>query len=380
MKKKIAILSGDGIGIEIMKESIKILNHIAKIYHHTFEYQQALIGGAAYDTHGVHFPEETKKICRKSDAILFGAVGGPVANQMAAKWQNCEKNALLEIRKYFQFHINVRPVKTYKSLTDFCVLKKEIIEKGVDILCIRELKSDIYFGEHKTEKKNGILVASDVMTYDEKTIENVARVAFKFALKRRKKVTSVDKANVLDCSKLWRKVVEKVALLYPDCILEHMLVDNCSMQVLKRPHEFDVLLMPNMFGDIISDEISIFSGSLGMLPSASFNNKGFGLYEPSSGSAQDIAGKGIANPIGMILSCAMMLKYSFGLSKEHDAIQDAVLYALEAGHRTRDLGGTLKTEAMGDAIVKYFLVVDVRPDKMQRRFWRTFRSRNSPYF
>lgn len=355
MKKRIAVLSGDGVGPEIMAEAIKVLKRIEAKFGHKFEFSEALIGGAAWDKTKNHFPDETKKICENSDAILFGSVGGPVTSQKDGKWLNCEVNSILGIRKHFNFNINLRPTKAYKQLKNSSFLRADIIEKGIDILCVRELSQDIYFGEHKTEEKNGMKVATDVMTYDEKCIEAVAEVAFKAALKRKKKVHSVDKANVLDCSKLWREVVEKVSKKYPDCELNHILVDNCAIQIISRPYDFDVLLMPNMFGDILSDETSVFAGSLGMLPSASLNPKGFGLYEPSAGSAPDIAGKWIANPIGQILSAAMMLKYSFNLNEEHDEIARAIEKSLEQGVMTADIAqeGTnpISTSQMGDAIV-----------------------------
>lgn len=342
---KIAILAGDGIGPEIMEEAVKVLNAVGD-----FEFEQALIGGDAFDKYGEHFPEETRKICEDADAILFGSVGGPVASK-EAKWQGCETNSILALRKAFSFYANLRPVKLYKGLP--CVLKDEIVEKGVDILCVRELLSCIYFGEHKTDGDR----AFDVMQYTEDEVRAIARIAFEAAMKRSKKVTSVDKANVLDCSKLWRKVVEEVAKDYPECEFEHILVDNMAMQIIKRPYDFDVVLMPNMFGDIISDEASVLSSSLGMLPSASLNKDGFGLYEPSGGSAPDIAGRGVANPIGQILSAAMMLKYSFNMHKEHDAIVAAVDMAIADGYRTADIAEKehtfVSTDVMGDAIVKY---------------------------
>lgn len=352
MKMKIAILSGDGIGPEIMAEAVKVLQKIGEIFGHEFEFSEGLIGGAAWDIYKNHFPEETKKICEKSDAILFGSVGGPVTNNKEEKWLNCETNSILEIRKYFNFNVNIRPAKTYKQLIDSSPLRPEIIKEGIDILCIRELSQDIYFGEHKIDGKDGERIATDVMTYDEKCIENIAHIAFKAAAKRNNKIHSVDKANVLACSKLWREVVSNVAKEYPKCKLEHILVDNCAMQIIKRPHDFDVLLLPNMFGDIISDETSVFAGSLGMLASASLNTKGFGLYEPSSGSAPDIAGKGIANPIGQIMSAAMMLKYSFNLLKEYDSIDKAIEKTLEDGYMTADISksNSISTSEMGDAI------------------------------
>jgi len=354
---KIAVLKGDGIGPEIMDEALKILDKISQISGQEFEFTESLIGGSAWDKYGTHYPKETEEICKNSEAILFGSVGGPINDQTNPKWNNCEKNCLLALRKRFNFGINIRPSKVYQQLSNFCPLKDEIIKNGVDIFCVRELVGDIYFGEHKTEEKNGLKYATDVMEYDEKTIETVANFAFKAAQKRNKKVTSVDKANVLDCSKLWRETVTKIAKNYPDVTCEHMLVDNCAMQLIKRPDTFDVLLTPNMFGDILSDEISVFPGSLGMSGSASINNEGFGMYEPSGGSAPDISGKNIANPIGQILSAAMMLDYSFNMKREHDLIQNGVELALKNGYRTKDISAQnekfVSTQEMGDAIYKF---------------------------
>lgn len=334
---RLAVLSGDGIGPEIMAEAIKVLRKTEEIFGCRFELVEGLIGGSAWEKHGEHFPKETIGIAENSEAILFGAVGGPVAKQMEPKWKNCETNSILAIRKHFNFSVNLRPVKLYSALRDACVLRLDIVEKGIDILCVRELSQDVYFGKHEISGEAGARHAFDEMSYDEKVIEAIAHAAFKAAMGRRKKVTSVDKANVLSCSKLWREVVTKVAKNYPECEIEHILVDNMSMQVIRRPFDFDVVLMPNMFGDIISDEASVFAGSLGMLPSASLNAEGFALYEPSSGSAPDIAGKGIANPIGQILSVALMLKYSFGMSDAHDLIIAAVEEALNGGYRTKDI-------------------------------------------
>lgn len=353
MKSKIAVLAGDGIGPEIMDEAIKVLNCVAEIFSHDFHFENGLIGGAAYDEFGVHFPEETANVCGKSDAILFGAVGGAVDKQMEGKWRNCETNSILALRKRFDFNVNLRPVKVYRELMDRCVLRPEIVADGVDILCVRELSQDVYFGKHETVGVVGERRAMDEMVYSEKVVEKIARRAFEIAMLRRKRVVSVDKANVLDCSKLWREVVNNVARDFPECELGHILVDNMAMQILKRPCSFDVILMPNMFGDIISDEASVLAGSLGLLPSASLNGEGFGLYEPSSGSAPDIAGMGIANPIGMILSAAMMLLHSFGLQREHDSVLLAVEKVLVDGYRTKDIAGEgsfVSTSIMGDLI------------------------------
>lgn len=348
---KIAVLSGDGIGPEIMEEALKVLHAIEEKFGHRFEFEEALIGGSAWDKYKEHFPGETKSICREADAILFGSVGGAADVQHQEKWKGCEVNSILALRKEFNFNANLRPIKLYEGLRS--VLREDIVSKGVDILCVRELSSGIYFGEHKTN--NG--VATDIMKYSEDEVRAIAEVAFEAAMKRKKKVVSVDKANVLDCSKLWRKVVDDVAKKYPKCEVEHVLVDNMAMQLLRRPHDFDVLLMPNLFGDIISDEASVLSGSLGMLPSASLNKEGFGLYEPSGGSAPDIAGMKIANPIGQILSAAMMLKFSFNMHKEHDVIVKAVEKVITDGYRTKDIAEIehtfVSTDIMGDAICKY---------------------------
>lgn len=337
MYKKIAILSGDGIGPEVMNEAIKILNKIAEKFGHTFEYIYGLIGGAAFDRYGNHFPDVTKEICKNCDAILFGSVGGPIDKQLKTKWINCEKKSLLGIRKEFNFHANFRPVKIYKNLVDICPLKKEIIDRGINFLFVRELVGGIYFGEHKTCVEDGIEKARDVMDYDENQIRLIVHDGFKIAQKRRKKLCSVDKANVLDCSKLWRKIVDEVAKEYLDVEYCHMLVDNCAMQLIQNPSQFDVILTENTFGDILSDEASVLAGSLGLMPSASLNKDGFGLFEPSGGSAQDIAGKNIANPIAQILSSAMMLKYSFGMTEEALCIENAINKVLEDGYATLDI-------------------------------------------
>lgn len=343
---KIAVIPGDGIGPEIMAEAIKVLDAL----NLDIEYHHALIGGAAYDKFQNHFPDETKQIASECDAILFGSVGGPVDQMHEPKWKDCERNSILAIRKHFDFNANLRPVKVYPQLASRCVLRPDIVEQGIDIMTVRELSGGIYFGEHRTEGDK----AWDIMEYDVPTIEAIAHAAFKTAQTRRKKVTSVDKANVLDCSRLWRKTVDEIAKQYPDIELEHILVDNCAMQIVQRPSSFDVLLMPNMFGDILSDLTSVLSGSIGMLPSASLNKQGFGMYEPSGGSAPDIAGKGIANPIAQILSAALMLKISFGLNDEHDAIVNAIQKTLDQGILTGDLTGEnpVSTQQMGDAIIK----------------------------
>jgi len=334
---KIAVLPGDGIGEEVMAQALRVLKRIEELYSHTFETTKALVGGAAFEKYKSHFPEDTKKICEDSDAILFGSVGGPVDEQHLEKWKNCETNSLLTIRKTFRFNANFRPAKVYPSLRAVCPLKDEIIDRGIDILILRELLGDIYFGEHSTTTESGKRKARDVAEYTEDQIASIAHHAFRAAGLRRKKVTSIDKANVLDCGKLWREVVKEVSKSYPHISLENMLVDNCAMQLIRRPSDFDVVLCPNMFGDILSDEAAVIPGSLGLTPSASLNDEGFGFFEPSGGSAPDIAGKGIANPIAQILSVAMMLRFGFLLSAPAHAIERAVEKTLEDGFRTKDI-------------------------------------------
>ncbi|MBU2524720.1 3-isopropylmalate dehydrogenase [Patescibacteria group bacterium] len=354
MNKTIAILAGDGIGPEVMQEALKVLDCVAEKFGHIFNYHHALIGGAAWDVHGNHFPDETKQVCESSDAILLGSVGGPPEKQMDEKWNGCEIASVLCLRKHFDFNINLRPSKVYPSLSKLCFLRSDIAKQGLDILTVRELSRGIYFGEHKTEKIKGQIIAHDVMEYDEKTIEAIANTAFKAAQSRSQKVTSVDKANVLECSKLWREVVTRVAMNYPNCMLEHMLIDNCAAQLVRQPYSFDVIVTSNMFGDILSDEIAVLAGSIGMSPSASLNSSGFGMYEPSGGSAPDIAEKGIANPIAQILSAAMMLKYSFEMHTEYNAIVAAIEKVLEEGARTADIGNAnfISTTKMGKLIVQ----------------------------
>lgn len=356
MKKTIAVVPGDGIGTEVMAEAKKVLNAIAEKFGHQWQYIDALAGGAAYDKYQEHLPKETLEICEKSDAILFGSIGGPVDAQDDPKWKGAEKAAVLGMRNHFKFNINLRPSTVFKCLTDIAPLKSEIIGDGFEIMIIRELTGGIYFGKHETREENGILVGYDEMRYDEEEVRKIGKVAFEIAMKRGKKLCSVDKANVLDCSILWRKVMNELAAQYPEVELTHMYVDNACMQLIKNPRSFDVIVTGNMFGDIISDLSSVFPGSLGLLGSASLNADGFGMYEPSGGSAPDIAGKGIANPIAQILSAAMMLKYSFGLQKESDAIFAAVEKTLEDGIRTGDIAQANSTKVstieMGDAIVE----------------------------
>lgn len=356
MEKKIAVLPGDGIGEEVMEQALRALSKIEEKYGHKFHLAKGLVGGAAYDQYREHFPEATKKICEASDAILFGSVGGPVSEQHLEKWRGCEVNSIISIRKVFSFNANFRPVRVFPELKNLSPLKREVIDKGVDMLFIRELNGDIYFGEHKIYEKDGIRMARDVADYTEEQIKSVAHIAFQAARKRRNKVTSVDKANVLDTSRLWREVVKEVHKEYSDVQLEDMLVDNCAMQIIRNPSQFDVILTSNMFGDILSDAGAVLPGSLGLLASASLNAQGFGLYEPPGGSAQDIAGKGIANPIAQILTVAMMLRFAFALGKEADDIENAVAEALKAGYRTGDIVSAgekaIGTKEMADQILE----------------------------
>lgn len=357
MAYKVAVLPGDGIGLEVMAEAIKVLKKISNKYNVKFEFNEALVGGAAYDKYKEHLPKQTLDICRKSDAILFGSVGGPVSEQSLPKWKGVEKTALLGLRKEFGLYANLRPAKLYHALADASSLRKDISAKGFDILTVRELTGGIYFGQPKgRDGKGEDERAFDTLVYNRKEIKRIAHVAFKAAQKRRKKVTSIDKANVLTTMVFWREVVEEVAKEYPDVQCEPMYVDNAAMQLTKNPSQFDVLLCDNMFGDILSDESAAITGSLGMLPSASLAGSKFGMYEPSGGSAPDIAGKGIANPIAQILSAAMMLKYSFSLDEASDNIYKAVEKALEDGYRTADImqEGMKKvnTKEMGDLIAE----------------------------
>ena len=339
MEYRIATISGDGIGPEIVTEAKKVLDRVGEVYGHKFHYEEVLMGGISIDTYGVPLTEEALAAAKASDSVLLGAVGGNVGN---SRWYDVAPNlrpeaGLLAIRKGLNLFANIRPAYLYDGLDEACPLKKEIIGDGFDMVIVRELTGGLYFGERHTEEVNGVMQATDTLVYNENEIRRVALKAFDIAMKRKKKVTSVDKANVLDSSRLWRKVVAEVAKDYPEVTLENMLVDNCAMQLVMNPGQFDVILTENMFGDILSDEASMITGSIGMLSSASLNEGKFGLYEPSHGSAPDIAGKGIANPIATILSAAMMLRFSFDLDKEADAIEDAVRKVLADGYRTVDI-------------------------------------------
>lgn len=358
MEYKIALIHGDGIGPEIVEEAKKVLDKVCDVFGHSFTYKNILLGGASIDVHGVPLTQEAIDDAKASDAVLMGSIGG---DAKTSPWYQLEPSkrpeaGLLGIRKALNLFANLRPAYLYEELKAACPLKEERIGNGFDMIIVRELTGGLYFGERKTVEENGVKTAIDTLTYNEKEIRRIAVKAFEIAGKRRKKVTSVDKANVLDSSRLWRSVVEDVAKDYPDIQLEHMLVDNCAMQLVHDPGQFDVILTENMFGDILSDEASMVTGSIGMLSSASLNETSFGLYEPSHGSAPDIAGKGIANPIATILSAAMLLRYSLNLDGEADAVETAVQEVLKEGYRTGDImsQGCTKvgTEKMGDLIAE----------------------------
>lgn len=358
MNYNVTVIPGDGIGPEIVREARKVLDQVGKVFGHSFDYTEILMGGCSIDAYGVPLTEEALETARKSDAVLLGAVGGDVGN---SRWYDVAPNlrpeaGLLAIRKGLGLFANIRPAYLYKELAEVCPLKKEIIGDGFDMVIMRELTGGLYFGDRYTKEVDGVMTAVDTLTYNEKEIRRIAVKAFDIAMKRRKKVTSVDKANVLDSSRLWRKVVEEVAADYPEVELSHMLVDNCAMQLVMNPGQFDVILTENMFGDILSDEASMITGSIGMLSSASMNESKFGLYEPSHGSAPDIAGKDMANPIATILSAAMLLRYSFDMDREADAVEKAVQAVLTEGYRTGDImseGCTrVGTCKMGDLIAE----------------------------
>ena len=352
MRKRIAVMKGDGIGPEIVNEALKVLETVASKYGHHFAYNFVDIGGVAIDNYGTPLPQATIDACLEADSVLLGAVGGP-------KWDGVPgdkrpEKGLLGIRSAMGLFANMRPAKLFPQLAGASPLRGNIVAKGIDFMVARELIGGVYFGEHKTETVNGERVATDVMPYAEHEIERILRVGFETAMKRRNKLTVVDKANVLDTSRLWRAVAARVAGDYPQVEVNSMYVDNASMQIVKDPSQFDVIVTENMFGDILSDEASMITGSIGMIPSSSLGEGTRGLYEPIHGSAPDIAGQDKANPIGTILSAAMMLKYSFGLAEESDAIEAAVNRVLEKGLRTGDMmseGCTpVGCRAMGDAI------------------------------
>ncbi|MBO4236010.1 MAG: 3-isopropylmalate dehydrogenase [Firmicutes bacterium] len=352
MKYSIATIPGDGIGPEVVKEGIKVLKSVADKFGHEFVFTEVPAGGAAIDLTGECLPSSTVDLCKNSDAVLLGAVGGP-------KWdseppENRPETALLNLRKALGLYANLRPAMVFPQLAESSPLKAEIISDGLDILIVRELTGGIYFGEHKTVDDNGIRSAYDIERYSENEIRRIAVTAFELAMKRNRSVTSVDKSNVLASSRLWREIVTDVAKNYPDVSLNHMYVDNAAMQLVRNPSQFDVILTSNMFGDILSDEASQITGSIGMLPSASLSDGNFGMYEPVHGSAPDIAGTGKANPIATILSCAMMLRYTFNLPVEASAIENAVAQFLDSGARTSDIASIdqkpVTTETCGTEI------------------------------
>ncbi|MBE6010322.1 MAG: 3-isopropylmalate dehydrogenase [Lachnospiraceae bacterium] len=339
MSFHIGVISGDGIGPEVVAEAKKVLDTVADKYGHKFEYEDILMGGCSIDATGEPLTDHAITQALASDAVLMGSIGG---NTQTSPWYQLPADkrpeaGLLKLRKSLNLFANMRPAFLYNELREACPLRDSVIGDGFDMVIMRELTGGLYFGERSTEEVDGILMATDTLTYSETEIRRIAIKAFEIARKRRKKVTSVDKANVLDSSRLWRGMVEEVAADYPDVSYEHMLVDNCAMQLVRNPGQFDVILTENMFGDILSDEASMVTGSLGMLASASMNDTKFGLYEPSGGSAPDIAGKGIANPIATILSAALMLRFSFDLDKEALAVEKAVQKFLEDGYRTIDI-------------------------------------------
>ena len=335
MKKTIAIIKGDGIGPEIVTQAIKVLDKVADKYGHEFTYNFVDMGGIAIDKYGVPLPEQTVNICLNSDSVLLGAVGGEKWNKLPAAIR--PEKGLLGIRKAMEVYSNIRPAKLWAQLASASPLREDIAQKGFDFIIVRELTGGIYFGEHKTEKVGKSEVASDLMIYSAEEIERIGRIGFETAMKRNKKLCSVEKSNVLDSSRLWKKVIHRLAEEYPEVTLTDMLVDNAAMQIVKDPSQFDVIVTENMFGDILSDEASEITGSIGMIPSSSLGSTKRGLYEPIHGSAPDIAGKDIANPIGTILSVSMMLRYSFDMTDEADSIEEAVSEFLNKGYRTADI-------------------------------------------
>ena len=356
MECHIGVISGDGIGPEIVAEAKKVLDKAGEKYGHSFTYQDILMGGCSIDATGVPLTDEAIAAAKASDAVLMGSIGG---NTQTSPWYKLAPElrpeaGLLKLRKSLNLFANLRPAYLYEELKEACPLRDDIIGDGFDMMIMRELTGGLYFGERSTEKEGDQMVARDSMSYSESEIRRIAKRGFDIAMKRNKKVTSVDKANVLDTSRLWRKVVEEVAKEYPEVTLEHMLVDNCAMQLVRDPKQFDVILTENMFGDILSDEASMVTGSIGMLSSASLNETKFGLYEPSHGSAPDIAGQDKANPIATILSAAMMLRFSLDMDKEADAVEAAVQKVLTEGYRTGDIMSEgcklVGTKEMGDLI------------------------------
>ncbi len=354
----LAVIKGDGIGPEIVTEAMKVLDKVGEKFGHTFNYEHILMGGCSIDATGEPLTDEAVAIAKSKDAVLLGSIGG---NTQTSPWYKLPPNkrpeaGLLKIRKELGLFANLRPAYLYPELKEACPLKESVAAEGFDMMIMRELTGGLYFGERYTKEIDGVMTAVDTLTYTENEIRRIAIKGFDIAMKRRKKVTLVDKANVLDSSRLWRKVVAEVAADYPEVAFETMLVDNAAMQLVKNPSQFDVMLTENMFGDILSDEASMITGSIGMLPSASLNETKFGMYEPSGGSAPDIAGKNIANPIATILSAAMMLRYTFDLDKEADAIEAAVKKVLEESYRTIDIAKPgepqVKCDEMGSLIAE----------------------------
>lgn len=354
--KSIAVLAGDGVGPEVMREAVRVATAVVRKFGRSIRCVEGLVGGSAFDEYGEHLPRTTIDLCKSSDAILFGSVGGPVSQAHLPKWRGCEANSILALRKNFALAANIRPARVYQHLLAGCPLKDEIVSEGIDLVIIRELLGDVYFGEKSTWMDNGRRYARDSGAYSEDQIAVVAQVAFETARKRRGKVTSVDKANVMQTSKLWREVVREIHTDFADVTLEDMLVDNCALQLVKNPAQFDVIVTSNLFGDILSDLAAALPGSLGLTPSASLNDGGFGLFEPSGGSAPDIAGRGIANPIAQILSVAMMFRFSFDWIEEADALERAVELTLQDGYRTADIflggGQRVSTAEMADRIIE----------------------------
>lgn len=354
MQYNIAVIKGDGIGPEIVTEAMKTLEVVGQKFGHTFSFQEVLAGGCSIDANGIPLTQETIDLCKAADSVLLGAVGGPKWDDMPSERR--PEKALLGLRAALGLFVNLRPAQMHKALADACPIKQEIIGDGFDILVCRELIGDVYFGTHGRRQTEGGETGYDDMNYSVAEVERIGRRAFEMAMKRRKKVCSVDKANVLETSRVWRETMHRIKEEYPEVEYSDMYVDNCAMQLVRNPGQFDVIVTGNLFGDILSDEASMITGSIGMLPSASMNESGKGIYEPIHGSAPDIAGKGIANPIATILSCAMMLRYSFSMQKEADAIDAAVERVLDAGHRTADIAArgetALSTSEMGKLIRK----------------------------
>ncbi len=355
MGKLIAVLPGDGIGPEIVEQALRVLHKVEEAFETKFDYEEALIGGVAFDETGHPLPPETLSLCKRADAILFGAVGGPKWDQIQPPTLRPELGALLPLRKELGLFANLRPARLYPALAGSSALKSDLVGGGLDILVVRELIGGIYFGEPKGRTDNGTR-AVDTCVYTQGEIERIARVGFEAARKRSKRLCSVDKANVLETSRLWREMVTRIGSEYPDVELTHILVDNCAMQLVRNPAQFDVIVTENLFGDILSDEASMLTGSLGMLPSASLGTGTFGLYEPIHGSAPDIAGQNKANPLATILSAAMMLRHSFAMEDAAKCVESAVEMALAKGARTADIasGGEeiVGTKVMGDIVIR----------------------------